>query len=146
MHCYFEKLSKDNISVIEGYPSNLYIIALFLLKNNQTFPMKTVLTSSETLFENQREAIEKAFCCKIFDFYGMAERTVFATECQVHDGHHLCSEYGITEILDKNNHPVSNGKEGKLVGTSLHNFGMPLFRSLYHLWRMLQQRPRIQLP
>jgi phenylacetate-CoA ligase len=125
---YFEELEKRNISVIEGYPSNLFILAKYLNENGKTFPLKAVLTSSETLFDYQRENIEKAFCCKIFDFYGMAERAVFATECEKHEGHHLNSDYGITEFLDSNNEPVGNGKLGKLIATGIHNMAMPLIR------------------
>jgi phenylacetate-coenzyme A ligase PaaK-like adenylate-forming protein len=125
---YFDKLTKENIQFLEGYPSNIYILALYLIKKSITFPMKAILTSSETLFEYQKEAIEKAFSCKIFDFYGMAERVVFATECDHHQGHHLNFDYGITEFLDSNNESVSDGKLGKIVATSLHNFAMPMIR------------------
>lgn len=125
---YFNKLEKDKIQFIEGYPSNLYILALYLLKKKQTFPMKAVLTSSETLFENQREAIEKAFQCKIFDYYGMAERAVFASECPKHNGHHLNSDYSIAEFLDSNDEPVKKGILGRIVATSLYNYAMPFIR------------------
>ena len=125
---YFQKLSKDNIQFVEGYPSNLYILAIYLAKKGRVFPLKGVLTSSETLFRNQRELIEKVFCCKVFDFYGMAERTVFATECQKHSGHHLNMDYGITEFLDSNNEPVELGRLGGIVATSLHNYAMPFIR------------------
>ncbi len=125
---YFEKLEKDKIEFIEGYPSNLYILSLFLLRKDQRFPIKAVLTSSETLFTNQREVIEKAFQCKIFDYYGMAERVAFASECAEHKGHHLNSDYGITEFLDSNNEPVKQGNLGRIVATSLYNYAMPLIR------------------
>jgi phenylacetate-CoA ligase len=121
---YFEKLTKDKIQYIEGYPSNLYILALFLNQTNQTFPIKAVLTSSETLFLEQRCAIERAFCCKVFDFYGMAERVVFATECDKHSGHHLNLDYGITEFLDSNGTPSKKGKLGCIVATN----AFPLIR------------------
>jgi len=126
--CFFDKLNEENIKFIEGYPSNIYILALYLLKKKQTFPVRAVLTSSETLFENQREAIEKAFQCKIFNYYGMAERAVFASECPEHSGHHLNSDYGITEFLDSNDEPVEKGKFGRIVATSLYNYAMPFIR------------------
>lgn len=128
MPFYFEKLDASKIRFIEGYPSTMYIMALYLLKNSQTFPMRAVLTTSETLFDYQREAIEAAFACKIFDHYGMAERVVFAAECDRHGGHHLNSDYGITEFLDAKNEPVGAGRVGKIVATSLHNFAMPFIR------------------
>ncbi|MBU4259950.1 MAG: hypothetical protein KKI12_00260 [Proteobacteria bacterium] len=128
MPYYFDKLKKDNIKFVEGYPSTVYILAMHLNKKNTTFPLDAVLTSSETLFDYQQEAIEKAFCCKIFDFYGMAERAVFATECEKHEGKHLNMDYGIIEFLDSKNKPVEKEKLGRIVATSLHNFAMPLIR------------------
>ncbi|MEM2914925.1 MAG: hypothetical protein QXH91_05965, partial [Candidatus Bathyarchaeia archaeon] len=86
---YVEKLEKFAPKVIEGYPSTLYILASYLNRKGKTLPLKAVLTSSETLFSYQKEEIERAFQCRIFDFYGLAERVVFATECSAHDGKHL---------------------------------------------------------
>ncbi len=125
---YFDKLSKDKIKFLEGYPSTIYILALYLQKHNIKYPLKAVFTSSETLFDFQREVIEKYFCCRIFDFYGMAERVIYATECNHHSGHHINSDYGITEFLDGSNNPVEKGELGSIVATGLSNFAMPLIR------------------
>jgi phenylacetate-CoA ligase len=101
-----------------------------LLKNGLKFPLKAVFTSSETLLPSQREVIEEAFQCKVFDFLGMAERVVFATECQAHNGYHINSDYALNEIVDSDGKPVSDGQVGYIVGTSLRNFGMPFIRYL----------------
>ncbi len=127
---YIAEIKKFKPAVIDGYPSTVYILARYLLEHNRSLPLKAVLTSSETLYDFQREAIEKAFKCKIFDYFGAAERVIFATECSDHKGHHLCSEYGITEILNLQETPVANGEVGYMVGTSLHNKGMPMIRYL----------------
>ncbi len=125
---YFDKLKKDNIEFIEGYPSTIFTLASYLEATNQRFPLKAVLTSSETLFDIQREKIEEFFECKVFDFYGMAERAVYASECDKHEGHHLNLDYGITEFLNSEDLPVSPGRVGRIVATSLHNFAFPLIR------------------
>ena len=125
---YFEKLKKDGIKFIEGYPSTIYTLASFLHATNQKFPLKGVLTSSETLFDFQRERIETSFQCRIFDFYGMAERAVYASECDRHEGHHLNLDYGITEFVDSDGNAVPDGTNGKIVATSLHNFAFPFIR------------------
>lgn len=125
---YFEELRRYNPVVLDGYPSTLYILAKFLKNKGQTYPLKAVISSSETLYDFQREVIEESFQCKIFDYYALAERVVFATECEEHHGHHLCMEYGISEIIDDADAPATKGKVGRLVGTSLHNFGMPMIR------------------
>jgi phenylacetate-CoA ligase len=125
---YFEELRRFRPKLLDGYPSNMYVLAKHLLNEGRTFPVHAVATSSETLYDFQREAIEKVFECRVFDYYGLAERTIFAAECDRHEGHHLCEEYGITEFLDRNDAPAPAGAMGKMVTTSLFNRAMPLFR------------------
>jgi len=125
---YHQALREFRPVVLDGYPSSVYALAKLLLNCGETLPLKAVLTSSETLFDFQREAIERAFECRVFDYFGAAERVIFSVECERHQGHHLCEEYGVTEILDESNRPVPAGTEGCLVGTTLHNLGFPLIR------------------
>ena len=125
---YIDKLSSYRPSAIEGYPSTLYILAEYMNRNNIVLPMKAALSSSETLLPFQRDEITKAFACDLFDFYGLAERVVFATECEFHDGKHLNFEYGYTEIVNDADNNVGEGEKGYLVSTSLQNYGMPLIR------------------
>lgn len=68
MNKYVGKLEQFRPEAIEAYPSTAYIIARFLLSRNKTLSLKAVFTSSETLFPQQRETIEKAFECKVFNF------------------------------------------------------------------------------
>jgi phenylacetate-CoA ligase len=125
---YIEKLERFNPMAVEGYPSTAYIIARYLLSQKRIFPVKAVFTSSETLFPQQREIIEKAFACPVFDFYGLAERVAFASECNAHEGHHINTDFGVIEILNRNLQPVARGEIGRIVATGLHNYGMPLIR------------------
>ncbi|HVP06633.1 MAG TPA: hypothetical protein VMS71_02235, partial [Candidatus Acidoferrum sp.] len=125
---YAQQLKSFRPAAVEGYPSTMFIIASYLLSTNQTFPLKAAFTSSETLFPHQREAIEKAFECKLYDFYGMAERVVFATECEAHKGRHLNEDFGITEVMSADGSPAKPGEMGRICATGLHNFAMPLLR------------------
>ena len=125
---YHQALRDFDPVALDGYPSSLYVIAKVLLNNKETLPLKAAITSSETLFDFQRETIEAAFQCRVFDYYGAAERVVFAAECDHHQGHHLCEEYGVTEIVDDDGNPLAPGNEGTMVGTSLQNLGMPMIR------------------
>jgi phenylacetate-CoA ligase len=128
MDAYVEQLYRFRPLAVEGYPSTMYIIASYLLSQNKTYPAKAVFTSSETLHPQQREVIEAAFETKLFDFYGVAERVAFGAECNKHGGKHLNTDFGIYEILDKNEQPVTDGELGRLVATGLHNLAMPLIR------------------
>lgn len=125
---YVREIERFRPAVLDGYPSTCYVLARHLLAAGRTLPLRAVITSSETLFDFQREAIERAFACRVFDYFAAAERVLFATECERHEGHHLSQEYGIVEVLDEHREPVARGQAGALIGTSLHNFGMPLIR------------------
>lgn len=125
---YLVKLKKFAPLAVEGYPSTVNVMARYLLDSGTTVKAKAVFTTSEALLPRYRENIERAFGCKVLDSYGMAERTIFATECDHHQGNHLNLDYGITEILDKDGNACPPGQPGRLVTTGLHNFSMPLIR------------------
>jgi phenylacetate-CoA ligase len=125
---YFEQLAAFQPAAIDGYPSTLYLLAKHLQNRGETFPVKAVVTSSETLYEFQRAAIEERFQCRVFDYYALAERAIFSGECAAHQGHHVAMEYGLAEAVDPTGAPVPSGSVGKLVGTTLHNLAMPLIR------------------
>jgi phenylacetate-CoA ligase len=125
---YVREIRRRGLRFLEGYPSTLFILARWLRERGETLPMTAVFSSSETLLELQREEIESAFECKLFDFYGHAERVIFATECTAHEGKHLMETYGYTELVGEDGQPVGDGEWGYLTGTSLHNTAMPLIR------------------
>jgi phenylacetate-CoA ligase len=125
---YVEEIRRSRLRFLEGYPSTLFILASHLRRRGEALPMRAVFTSSETLHAVQRETIEAAFDCKLFDFYGLAERVLFATECEAHTGKHIAEEFGVTEVVDREGQPVPPGKPGLLVGTSLHNLATPMLR------------------
>ncbi len=125
---YVDEIRARGLRFLEGYPSTLFILARYLLRNGERLPMQAVLTSSETLHAAQREALQGAFQCTVFDFYGAAERVIFAGQCGEEGRKHLFDEYGVTEFVDDNGRAVTDGKSGYMVGTSLWNRGMPLIR------------------
>lgn len=124
---YLDAAKKYSAAALQAYPSSALIIAEYLLKRSAVFPLKAVFASSEPVFPYVREKIERAFCCKVWDFYGMGERTVCADECEIHDGLHINEEYGVFELIDPETGAPSRTK-GLITGTSLNNFAMPLIR------------------
>jgi len=125
---YLAELRRFRPQVLDGYPSTLYVIAKYLQNIEQKLKLHAVISSSETLYDFQREAIEQSFDCRVFDYFAAAERVAFSSECNRHEGHHLADEYGVTEILNDNGQRVETGNTGVLVGTSLHNYAMPMLR------------------
>lgn len=125
---FVREIRRRGLRFLEGYPSTMYILARFLERHGETLPMHAVFTSSETLLQVQRETIEAAFECRVFDFFGHAERVAFATECEFHSGKHLAEEFGFVEVTDAAGRAMPEGDPGYLVGTTLHNTAMPLIR------------------
>jgi phenylacetate-CoA ligase len=130
---YVEKIEEFQTKVIRGYPSALDILARFIkeqsMKINKKGNIKAISTSSETLYQPQRELIEDVFGCKIFDLYGNYEQVPRFGECEMHEGLHIYLEYGITEIIGKDGKPVTKeGEIGEIVGTGFTNYAFPLIR------------------
>ena len=125
---YVKELRRFKADYIEGIPSSVYAIARYILdKKLDPVPLRACFTTSETLFDYQREAIKQAFGCKTYNQYGCGEHVVFAAECK-HGSMHLSPEFGIVEIVDDSDKPVPIGQTGQLICTSLTNRVQPFIR------------------
>lgn len=124
---YIEAINRFKPVAIQGYPSSLSILAGFLRRNKLHFRnIRCILTSSETLYPNQRGLIEEQFGANIFDHYGSAEGCALIMQCE-NGKYHVISDYGIVTLLDKNNRPITTeGEAGEIVATGLNNYAMPI--------------------
>jgi phenylacetate-CoA ligase len=111
---YLAEIRRFEPAALDGYPSTLYVLARFVLSSGEKLPLKAVISASETLYDFQREAIEAAFQCRVFDYLAAAERVVFSAECDRHEGHHVCLEYGVAEFLDDDGVAVPPGSRASL--------------------------------
>lgn len=114
---YYQKIKKLNPIAIEGYPSSLYNLCLLLKDNNYKCSIPICFTSSETMYDYQREFIEKTLCTTIYDHYGSTERTIRLSETLDHAGYFEDPGYSINEYTN----------EG-VITTSLINNAFPLIR------------------
>jgi len=112
---------------ISCYPSTGYILARYMNENGICFPLKAIITSSETLHKFQREELEKAFDCQVFDWYGLAENVATTQQCSIQSGYHQNSEYGIIEFVQGDS-LAPEGEMGEIVATGLNNYVMPFIR------------------
>lgn len=125
---YIQALQNFQPDMIHGYPSSIYLIARYMVENKITnIRPKAIFTASETLLNFQREVIEKAFGCKVFNWYGNTEMVAHATECEK-GNMHIQLLHSVMEIVDEEGYPVKEGESGIIVGTSLENWAMPLIR------------------
>jgi len=125
---YVKALAQFRPVLIRGYPSSIYLLAMYLLQTGRDdIRPKAVFTSSETLFDFQRKAIEQAFGCKVYSYYGNTERVAHLLECQERN-FHVITESCVIEILRPDGSPASFGECGELVCTGLFDRAMPLIR------------------
>lgn len=125
---YVAEIRRRGLRYLEGYPSTLYVVARYLARRGETLPLRATFSSSETVLDVQRETIEQVFQCRLFDYYGLAERMVYAGECEAHQGKHIAEDFGYVEIVGDDGQPVPDGQPGYIVGTSLHNTATPMIR------------------
>ncbi|MBN1478928.1 phenylacetate--CoA ligase family protein [candidate division KSB1 bacterium] len=121
---YVHALTRYKVVALDGYPSSIYALAAFMLDRGMVLPMKAILTSSETLVPEHKKIIEQAFACRVFDYYGMAERIAAIHTCE-HGSYHIVPEYSIVELVRSSQ--VGDGFF-EIVGTALNNNAMPLIR------------------
>ncbi|PID78975.1 hypothetical protein CSB20_12470 [bacterium DOLZORAL124_64_63] len=124
---FLKDLRRFGADYMRGYASGCYLLARRLLDRGETYPLKAVLTSSDTLYPQYREAMTEAFGCGVFDHYGQNEDSLTANECVAHTGMHINVESCIPETVDDAGESVQAGV-GRLVSTHLMNTTMPLIR------------------
>jgi hypothetical protein len=122
---FAEAIARFGAVQLRAYPSAAYALAAALEGRRPRTRLWSVITGSEMLYPFQRAKIEAALGARVYSFYGMSERAVFAAECE-HGRMHVNPEYSIVEIVDERGRPTDD--EGFLVGTTLHNDAMPLLR------------------
>lgn len=125
---YIELMKHFRPRTVRGYSSSVYMMARYILERDIDFEQpEAVFTSAEMLFPFQRLAIEKAFGCPVFDYYGSREVGAIAAECEEHAGYHISAENIVLECVE-NGQQVACGENGVLLITNLRNHGMPLIR------------------
>jgi len=128
MNRYVKYLNKSSADVLVSYVNPVYYFAQWVLDNNiRIDTLKSIITGAEPLHEYQREIIEKAFDCDVYNTYGCREVMLIASECEYKEGLHINIDHLVIEAVDNNNQHVLDAP-GELLITDLHNYAMPLIR------------------
>jgi phenylacetate-CoA ligase len=122
---FAQELLRFGATQLRAYPSAAYELATLIAETGIPVRFQSVITGSEMLYGFQRQRIESVFETRVFDFYSMAERVAYASQCE-RGRMHVNPEYGVLEIVDEHGLPTDG--EGTIVGTSLHNSVAPLIR------------------
>jgi phenylacetate-CoA ligase len=97
-------------------------------RNIALHPMRGIIVSAGTLYDDFRERIESVFGCPVFNRYGSREVSLIAMECEQHRGLHQSIFTQYTEIVDADGNPTPSGEMGRVLITNLTNHTMPLIR------------------
>jgi len=128
MFGYAITLRKFNPKLLRGYPSALYTFANFLTKNRITdIKPDVVISTGEKSFSFQKELMEEAFGCRVYERYGSNEFGNIAQECYDQHGLHLATDMYYVEVLKDNRLPEKD-EIGEIIVTDLHNYYMPFLR------------------
>jgi phenylacetate-CoA ligase len=108
--------------LLYGYASAMSELARFVLVNKLAMPRSLlgVYSTAEVLTEAQRELMQQAFGCKVFNQYGCREVPNIAWECR-HGNMHVFADQVYLESQQIDN-------EDQLIVTSLTNRLMPFIR------------------
>ncbi len=104
--------------LLQGYASILAALARYVIENKPALPKNLigVYSTAEVLDAGQRQLMEQAFGCQVFNQYGSREIPNIACECR-HGNMHVFTDMVWLESID-----------GRLIVTSLTNRLMPMIR------------------
>lgn len=127
-----EKFQNKKFDYINGYTSSIVLFAKFLQKKNIILTsvcptLKCCVVTSEMLFDDDKLLLEKQFGIPVINEYGASELDLIAFQ-NPYDEWQINSETIFVEILDENDTVLPNGKEGRIVITSLYNKAHPFIR------------------
>ena len=113
--------------ILAGYSS--WISEMTRLMQETSIPknLRGISIGGEEMDEQKRAWVESTLGAKIFSVYAMSEGVRLAFECE-HRSFHINEEWAYLEILDDQDLPVPEGKEGRIVVTVFSNFVMPFIR------------------
>ncbi len=111
-------LLKHKPRFLRGYVSSLFILAKYCIDHSIAIDfIQSINPISENLYDFQRQLMEQAFQCQVFEEYVCNDGGACAWECSGHNGLHYTMERSIIECID-----------GDMVVTDLWNRAMPFIR------------------
>ena len=127
---FVARIRERRPKMLFGYPSALSHIARHAEKRGMRMDelgIKVAFCTSEKLYDDQREAIERIFGCVVANGYGSRDAGFIAHQCPS-GGMHLTAEDIIVEIVDADGRVLPAGEAGEIVVTHLATGDFPFIR------------------
>jgi phenylacetate-CoA ligase len=122
LHEWARRIQRYRPTLLYGYASAMSELAGFILADKLAMPrgLLGVYSTAEVLTDTQRELMQRAFGCKVFNQYGCREVPNIAWECR-HGNMHVFADLVYLES-------IRVAGEDQLIVTSLTDRVMPFIR------------------
>lgn len=140
----YNDLKRKKIHYIVGYPSAIHQLAEYMIKNDLSHPIKTIISLGDKLFDHFEVNFAKAFNKPVvIDTYGCAEGLMIA--CR-HDTpyYYISTPHVYVEVVDDAGNEVEDGQLGHVLVTCFTNMAQPFIR--YKLGDLAIKLPRDRYP
>ena len=129
---FLKKFETKKFDYINGYTSSIVMFAKFLQQKNIVLKticptLKVCVVTSEMLFDEDKNLLEKQFGIPVVNEYGASELDLIAFQ-NPNGEWQVNSETLFIEILDVENNVLPYGAAGRIVVTSLYNKAHPFIR------------------
>lgn len=126
------KFAHKKFDYINGYTSSIVLLAKYLQKNNLVLKdicptLKVCVVTSEMLFDDDKQLLQKQLGIPIINEYGASELEIIGFQ-NPKGQWAVNAETLFVEILDEDYRPVPNGHQGRIVVTALYNKAHPFIR------------------
>jgi len=127
---FVQRIRARRPRMLFGYPSALSKIARHAQERGvamHDLGIRVAFVTSERLYDEQRQTIERVFGCPVANGYGARDAGFIAHECPS-SGMHLTAEDVIVEIVDDAGNVLRPGEAGEIVVTHLATRDFPFIR------------------
>lgn len=129
---YVSRFCQRKYQYINGYTSSIVLLAKHCASKNIVLKdlcpsLALCIVTSEMLFPDDRELLEKWLGVPVVNEYGASEVGLIAME-NSNGNFELNNQNLFVEVVDNRNIPVANGATGRILVTDLYNLAHPMIR------------------
>jgi phenylacetate-CoA ligase len=130
MDGYLDEVRRMRPRMLFGYASALALLARHAAAQGRRLDdlgIRVAFTTGETLYPDQREAIEAVFGAPVANGYGSRDAGFIAHQCP-QGSLHVSAEDVVVELVGADGRPVAPGESGEVVVTHLATGDFPFIR------------------